>query len=121
MIAITLLRPTARQRTRALDQCRAVARNLVLDTHRFLRRHTAGQQLRRPRPDLFDGRVKRNHELTARLSHAVVPDLGFDAVDIRPAVKSSFNRVRHLRESLGPLHHGDVLSPKAASCAFSQA
>jgi hypothetical protein len=58
--------------------------------------------------------VKRNHELTARLGvMPVVPDLGLDAVDILPGGEIIFSIEYNIfSESLGPLHHGDILSAK---------
>ncbi|HZJ14092.1 MAG TPA: hypothetical protein VFD27_03535 [Chthoniobacteraceae bacterium] len=58
--------------------------------------------------------VKRNHELTARLGvMPSVPDLGLDAVDILPGGEIIFSIEYDIfSETLGPLHHGDILSAK---------
>lgn len=58
--------------------------------------------------------VKRHHELSASLGiMPVVPDLGLDAVDVLPRGETAFSIEQDIfSESLGPLHHGDVLSDR---------
>jgi hypothetical protein len=58
--------------------------------------------------------VKRNHQLTALLGiMPVVPDLGLDAVEFLPRGEIAFSMEQDMfSETLGPLHHGDVLSNK---------
>ncbi|MBI2929624.1 MAG: hypothetical protein HYY24_28510 [Verrucomicrobia bacterium] len=59
------------------------------------------------------GRVVRaNAELTRRLGiMPLVPDLGLDAVDILPGGEVVFSLAQDMfSETLGPLHHGDLLS-----------
>ncbi len=61
------------------------------------------------------GRVVRtNVELTRRLGiMPVVPDLGLDAVDILPGGEVVFALEQDVfSETLGPLHHGDLLSER---------
>lgn len=56
--------------------------------------------------------VKRNRELTRELGLMPgVPDLGLDAVDILPGGEVAFSIEQDaFSETLGPLHHGDLLS-----------
>jgi hypothetical protein len=56
--------------------------------------------------------VRRNQELTGRLGiMPVVPDLGLDAVDVLPGGEVGFSIEGDVfSESLGALHHGDLLS-----------
>lgn len=58
--------------------------------------------------------VKRNNELTSHLGiMPMVPDLGLDAVDVLPGGEIAFSITDdEFSESLGPLHHGDVLSSR---------
>jgi hypothetical protein len=58
--------------------------------------------------------VKRNHELTGGLGiMPVVPDLGLDAVDVLPGGEIAWTAKQDIfSESLGPLHHGDLLSDR---------
>ena len=63
--------------------------------------------------------VKRNTDLTARLGiMPAVPDLGLDAVDLLPGGEVAFSIEEDVfSETLGPLHHGDVLSNGGRSVA----
>jgi len=58
--------------------------------------------------------VKRNQQLTAHLGiMPPVPDVGLDAVDILPGGEIVFSIEYDIfSETLGPLHHGDMLSAK---------
>lgn len=59
-------------------------------------------------------RVKSNAQLTERLGiMPMVPDIGLDAVDVRPGGEIAFSSTDAVfSESLGPLGPGDVLSNK---------
>lgn len=62
-----------------------------------------------------DGRVvKRNRELTRHLGlMPIVPDLGLEAIDILPGGEVAFSILEDVfSETLGTLHHGDVLSDR---------
>jgi hypothetical protein len=61
---------------------------------------------------VFGRVVKPNSELTARLGMMpVVPDLGLDALDVQGGGALAFSIEQDIMsESLGPLHHGDLLS-----------
>ena len=56
--------------------------------------------------------VKRNHELTRQLGiMPMVPDLGLDALEMLPGGEIAFSVEDDIfSETLGPLHHGDLLS-----------
>lgn len=60
--------------------------------------------------------VQRNRDLTRRLGlqpSPDPPDLGLDAVDILPAGEITFSIEQDVfSQTLGPLHHGDVLSAR---------
>ena len=58
--------------------------------------------------------VRRNNDLTRNLGFMpIVLDVGLDAVDIGPGGEILFSMVRDgFSESLGPLHHGDLLSDR---------
>jgi hypothetical protein len=56
--------------------------------------------------------VKRNGELFSSVGiHVPAPDLGLDAVDILPGGEIAFSLVSGApSDTLGPIHHGDLLS-----------
>jgi hypothetical protein len=58
--------------------------------------------------------VKRNAELTASLGiMPMVSDLGLDAVDVLPGGEIAWSAEQDIySETLGPLHHGDLLSDR---------
>jgi hypothetical protein len=66
--------------------------------------------------------VRRNRELTARLGiMPVVPDLGLDALDIRPGAEIVFSlETSVFSETLGQLQAGDCLSQRGYIVATNQ-
>ena len=58
--------------------------------------------------------VKRNAELFSSVGiHVPAPDLGLDAVDILPGGEIAFSLVSGApSDTLGPIHHGDLLSTR---------
>mgnify|MGYP000356756315 CR=1 FL=1 len=68
--------------------------------------------------------VKRNQELTQRLGLMPAPDprdLGLDGVDVLPRGEIAFSIEEDVfSETLGPLHHGDVLSDRGRVVASYQ-
>ena len=68
--------------------------------------------------------VKRNQDLTRRLGFFPSPDppdLGLDAVDVRPGSEIVFSTEQDaFSESLGPLQHGDLLSMAGRIVARNQ-
>jgi hypothetical protein len=66
--------------------------------------------------------VQRNEDLTARLGLMPgVPDLGLDAVDVLSGGEIAFSiETDVLSETLGPLHHGDLLSNRGRIVARNQ-
>jgi hypothetical protein len=71
----------------------------------------------------FQGRVvKSKHELTSNLGiMPVVPDLGLDAVDVLPGGEIAFSIEQDVfSETLGQLHHGDLLSSRGAVIRTNQ-
>src|ERR1043165_7677441 len=66
--------------------------------------------------------VKRNGELFSSVGiHVPGPDLGLDAVDILPGGEIAFSLVSDApSDTLGPIHHGDLLSTQRGILSRNQ-